>query len=357
MATPKGKNILPAPPMNPPPRLGPFGELRGCDGDGCASARDTWPLHHVYRRGVACHRLCCTCILLSNRSLYCCCCLLLIPSESPSSYYDDGDPLVALPIPTVTCQVCRDSVAHLACLYPGDGAVFVCPPCRAAQMGRRFTYEAPRGEPLDVRAARVLVLGAKIALGLLRSNAAVARAEAERLAQEARAARTRAYHALSVALELDPDAEVPSWNVNVPAPQQASDNNLLAAPGQGSSEANVGMAMSPLAGLTIGTEGFKAVWMAPAEASASHAHAPPFALPLFDENEVTMTSLESASAGSSTPPPAPNLLGVKEMAMAAAEAARASPPALQTLALFPGAKMPPALQLFQDKIPDDDEEM
>ncbi|RLM93132.1 uncharacterized protein C2845_PM08G10780 [Panicum miliaceum] len=379
--------------MNSSSRTWPFGEPHGCDGDGCASNLDTWPLHHAYRRGERC-RLCCSCILLSDRSVYCCCCFLLI--TSPSFHYDDDDPLMAPPGPTVTCQVCCSAVAHLACLYelyPAGYGVFVCPACSAAEEGRSFTYAPPCRQPLDARAARVLLLGARMALALLQREAAAARAEAERLAREAGEARRRAYRALREALGVDTQEAAWYFNADQPpvVPTQAPENNRPAAPEQGretnivdapqphedhlaaseaGSQANVEdallvqrYAMPPLAGLTIGTGCATAVAMAPAESS----HTPPWSswsLPPFGAHEVTKTAAESSKSSRACPAPPRtlDLFGVREMAMAAAEAARASPPAPRTLQLFPAdkpsdsPKMQRTLQLFEDKIPDDDEE-
>ncbi|CAL4964042.1 unnamed protein product [Urochloa decumbens] len=374
MAEDKGKSILTAPPMNSSSSSPwPFGEPHGCDGDGCASDLDTWPIHNVYRRGERSRRLCCSCILLSDRSLYCCCCFFIVssPSSSSQSHHDDGDPLLAPPAPTVTCLVCRSAVAHLACLYAADddGSAFVCPACRAAKEGTPFTYASPCGEPLDARASRVILLGSRMALALLRREAAAARAAADRMAREADEARMRAHRALRVAFDLD--TQLPSWNSNVrplaPEEQAGSETD------EGSSQADVEetllvrrRAMPPhLAPPTMGTA-------AAAMAHAASIHAPPqwssWSLPPFGaSSEVTVAAAESSSRAN----PTLNLFGVKEMAMAAAEAARASPPrAPRTLQLFPARngkararararaspKMPRTLQLFEDKIPDADEE-
>ncbi|CAD6238769.1 unnamed protein product [Miscanthus lutarioriparius] len=357
--------------MNPPPRLFPipFGELHGCDGDGCASDPDTWPLHHVLRRGVHC-RLCSSCILLSHRSLYCCRCIFLV--TSPSCNYDDGDTLMAPPAPTVTCHVCREAVAHLPCLYypepPADG-VFVCPPCTAAQNGRLFTYAPPCRQPLDERGARVLVLGSRIALALLQRHATAARAAAERLAREAQEARKRANDALEVAYNLG-KKEDPSWVV-----PQSPENDLAASEEEGNEgEANVGKvllvrrnAMPSLATLTIGTGG-SVVLMALAEAQQT----PPSSQskPLFDlnenavENDLNENAAENeteAVQAEPTPHRALNSFNVKEVAlnsfdmkevtMAAAEAARASPPTPQTLQLFPSAKASSSTKMPRTKKP------
>ncbi|CAO2207947.1 unnamed protein product [Urochloa humidicola] len=374
MAKDKGKSILTAPPMNSsptPPWL--FGEPHGCDGDGCASDLDTWPLHNVYRRGEPSCRLCSSCILLSDRSLYCCSCFFIVASPS-SPHHDDGDPLLAPPAPTVTCCVCRSAVAHLACLYPFDdgGGAFVCPACRAAEEGRLFTYAPPRGEPLDTRASRVILLGSRMALALLQREAAAARAAAERMAREADEARMRAYRALSVAFGFD--TQLPSWNSNV-RPEQASETDVVGAPPpQTPQEENVEetlvvrRAATPphLAAPTIATAAAAAV------AHAASINTPPqwssWSLPPFGASEVTVAATAESSSSRASPTPARtlNLFGVTEMAMAAAEAARASPPAApRTLQLFPARngkaraspKIPRTLQLFEDKIPDGDEEM
>jgi hypothetical protein len=374
--------------MSSSSRPGPFGKPHGCNGVGCASDLDTWPLHHAYRRGERC-RLCSSCILLSDRSFYCCYCFLLVSSPS---HYDDGDNLMAPPAPTATCRVCRSAVAHLACLYPADGGGFVCPACTAAEEGRPFTYAPPRGVPLDTRGARVLLLAARRALAVLKHEAAAARATAERMAREAEVARRRACRAVEVALGLD--GQEPPWNLQPRAvvPPHGAESDHLTAPEQGNGtnivdtppphedhlaasegcQANKEGAllvrmMPPLAALSIGTGCDTAMAMAVAPGADSN-HTPPWSPwspPPFGANEVTMAAAESSRANP-MPPTTLDLFGVKEMAMAAAEAARASPPpAPRTLQLFPaGNKASPKLpkmhrtfQLFQDKIPDDDEEI
>jgi len=209
-----------------------------------------------------------------------------------------------------------------------------------------------------------------MALALLQREAAAARAEAERLAREASEARRRAYRALGEALGVD--TQEVAWYFNadqppvVPTHSQAPENNRPAAPlnivdapqpheDHLAASEEGSQAMPPLAGLTIGTGCATAVAMAPAESS----HTPPWSswsLPAF-----------GAGASSRTCPPSPrtlDLFGVREMAIAAAEAARANPPpAPRTLQLFPAdkasasSKMQRTLQLFEDKIQDDDEEM
>ncbi|CAO2180191.1 unnamed protein product [Urochloa humidicola] len=395
MAEDKGKSILTAPPMNSSSSSpGPFGEPHGCDGDGCASDLDTWPLHNLYRRGERSSRLCSSCILLSDRSLYCCSCFFIVASPS-SSHHDYGDPLLAPPAPTATCLVCRSAVAHLACLYPADGAAFVCPACRAAEEGRPFTYAPPCGEPLDMRASRVILLGSRMALALLRREAAAARAEAARMAREADEARMRAYRALRVVFDFD--TQLPSRNANVrlvvtpAAPEQASETDAVDAPqppkpqasesGEGSHQANVEetllvhrRATPPpnLAAPSIRTGCATAAAAAAAAmvlgaSSDTSTQWSSWSLPPFGASEVKVAAAESSGATNPTAAWTLNLFGIKEMAMAAAEAARASPPrAPRTLQLFPvrngkarsraSPKMPRTLQLFEDKIPDDEGE-
>jgi hypothetical protein len=278
---------------------------------------------------------------------------------------------MAPPAPTVTCQVCREAVAHLPCLYypePADG-VFVCPPCTAAQNGRTFTYAPPCRQPLDERGARVLVLGSRIALALLQRHATAARAAAERLAREAREARTRAQEALKVAYNLG-KKEDPSWVV-----PQSPENDLAASEEEGNeAEANAGKvllvrrnAMPSLATLTIGTGG-SVVPMALAEAK----HTPPSSQskPLFDlnenavENDLNDNAAENeAEAVQAEPTPhralnsfnvkevALNSFNMKEVAMAAVEAARASQPTPQTLQLFPSAKASSSTKMPRTKKP------
>ncbi|KAK3140795.1 hypothetical protein QOZ80_5AG0405930 [Eleusine coracana subsp. coracana] len=166
---------------------------RGCGGDRCASGRDAWPLHHVRHEGVFC-RLCSSCVLLYHPSAYCSACLLLISPDAGGE--PRIDPALAPPGPTATCSDCGLSVAHLSCL-PGDPDSFLCPPCAAANEGRPFSFmpPAPIGSGgrrvLDERAARVLLVAARLANDSVGRAAAAAREEAERCVAEAAAARKR----------------------------------------------------------------------------------------------------------------------------------------------------------------------
>ncbi|KAF8724306.1 hypothetical protein HU200_021335 [Digitaria exilis] len=361
--------------MNTSSRLWPHrDEPHGCDGDGCASDLNTWPLHHAPRRGERC-RLCTSCILLSQRSLYCCCCFLII--TSPSSDYDHDDPLMGPPSPTVTCHICREAIVHLGCLYPAaEGGVFVCPACLAAEEGRLFTYAPPCREPLDERGARIILLGARMALALLNRDAAAARAEAERKARVAVEARGKAYRALSVAYDLDkqdrpappPGEGTTGKSIVVDTPPQRPKDHLVPSE-EGISEAIVedtllvhryGMPPPPMAALAIGrgcATAAAAAAMAHADGAESSQSTPPWPW----SEATTMATAGCSMANASPPRTTLKLFGVQEMAMVAAEAVRTiSPPALRTLELFPakkagasGSKMPRTLQLFED----DDEEM
>ncbi|XP_002457704.1 uncharacterized protein LOC8060302 [Sorghum bicolor] len=355
--------------MNSPPRSFPipFRKHYGCDGDGCASDPDTWPLHRVLRRGVPC-RLCSSCLILSHRSLYCCRCFYLV--TSPSYDFDDRDVLLAPPAPTVTCQVCREAVAHLPCLYKepaDDDGAFVCPPCTAAQNGWPFTYAPSCRKQIDECGARVLLLASRMALALLQRHATATRAAAERLAWEAAEARTRANDALGVANDIAMK-EDPSWVVpqspenDLPLPaseeEEEEEEEEEDDDDDDEAEANVGNVMlvrrnemPSLATLTIGT----ASSVAPM-ALAVAKHTPPSSSqskPLFDLNENTVENDLNDNAAENeaeavqaepTPHRAPNSFNVKEvainsfntkeLAMAAAEAARAP----LTLQLFPSGK-------------------
>ncbi|KAG8051985.1 hypothetical protein GUJ93_ZPchr0001g33047 [Zizania palustris] len=183
----------------------------GCAGDGCVSGLHTWPLHHIRKNGVLL-RLCSSCVLLSYREVYCCCCLCFLAPEPPA-HFDDGDDLLAPPIPIATCRLCNEAVAHRYCLQSAD-STFVCPACAAATEGRLFSYAPPCMTPLDMRASRIVLLAARVALILHQKEAAAARATAERLYKEAAAEKARAYRALAVAFGVDP--VLPAANHNVP---------------------------------------------------------------------------------------------------------------------------------------------
>ncbi|KAL6608158.1 hypothetical protein ACP70R_041221 [Stipagrostis hirtigluma subsp. patula] len=173
---------------------------RGCGGDRCASGRDAWPLHHVRHDGVFC-RLCSSCVLLYHPAAFCSACLLLLPRDA-ADQEPRLDPAVAPPGPTAACSACGLSVAHRACVP--DPASFVCPLCAAAAEGRPFSYTpAPAmggaRRALDERAARVLLVAARLANESVGRAAAAAREEAERRVLEAAVARKSARETLDAA--------------------------------------------------------------------------------------------------------------------------------------------------------------
>ncbi|BAA96629.1 hypothetical protein [Oryza sativa Japonica Group] len=307
----------------------------GCDGDGCASGAGTWPLHHFRRLdGVHC-RLCSSCLLLEYRSFYCCCCFLLLGPEPPA-HFDDGDPILAPPVPVATCRLCNEAVAHRYCLQSDDDT-FVCAACVAAAHGWRFSYTptAPppaalaatttggvvSDAPLDIRATRIMLLASRISLAVLRKAAAAARATAERLFVEAKAEKARAYRALAVALGVD--AEVPSANHGADEPEplpmlQAPPPPEDMAPESSSTATNMG-ALPPSENV------------APPESDASSvamalAMAPP------SENLPSEGNLVAMAMGLdlNAPPPSPaaDTIGVGDVAemTMAAEASSSSPP-------------------------------
>lgn len=207
--------------MTPPFRPSPSAAAsapRGCGGDRCASARDAWPLHHVRHDGVFC-RLCSSCVLLYHPGAFCSACLLLLPHDTAAASPEPHlDPILSPPGPTAACSSCGLFVAHVSCVL--DSASFVCPPCAAAAASRPFTYSPAGGgrRALDERAARVLLVAARLAHESVGRAAAAAREEAERRVREAAAARKRSRDMLDAAfraLEAEArDAKKPA------APQQ-----------------------------------------------------------------------------------------------------------------------------------------
>ncbi|KAF0916961.1 hypothetical protein E2562_015130 [Oryza meyeriana var. granulata] len=89
-------------------------EAIGCAGDGCLSGVVTWPLHH------------------------------------PPAHFDDGDPILAPPVPIATCRLCNEAVAHRYCLQSADAA-FVCTACVAAMQGIPFSFAPATDDPHDIR--------------------------------------------------------------------------------------------------------------------------------------------------------------------------------------------------------------
>ncbi|XP_040375780.1 uncharacterized protein LOC121053245 [Oryza brachyantha] len=298
----------------------------GCAGVGCPSAVGTWPLHHVRRSDGALCRLCSSCLLLEYRPLYCCCCFLLLGPEPPA-HFDDGDPILAPPVPVATCHNCNEAVAHRYCLQSDDDT-FVCPACVAATEGRPFSFSpaAAADAPLDMRAARIILLAARISLAVLKKAAATARATAERLYAEAKVEKERAYRALAIAFSVD--TELPSTNRHVepPPPPMLEPPEDVASE---SSAANMGMVMDPPENLTPPASDLANINMAPSENLPS-------------EGSLVNMAMGLDLNAPPPPPPSPdahttNNIGmgsITAMAMAAAEAARLSNPPPRTLKLF-----------------------
>ncbi|KAM0824733.1 hypothetical protein ACQ4PT_070001 [Festuca glaucescens] len=184
--------------MTPPFRPSPSSAApapRGCGGDRCASGRDAWPLHHVRHDGVFC-RLCSSCVLQYHPAAFCSACLFLLPADDQEPHLD---PAFSPPGPVAPCSSCAVSVAHLSCVP--DPVSFVCPPCAAAAEDRAFSYTpaAIGRRVLDERAARVLLVAARLAHESVGRAAAAAREEAERCVKEAAIARKRSREMLDAA--------------------------------------------------------------------------------------------------------------------------------------------------------------
>ncbi|CAM0958220.1 unnamed protein product [Alopecurus aequalis] len=184
------------PPFRPSPSSAPSAP-RGCGGDRCASGRDAWPLHHVRHDGVFC-RLCSSCVLQYHPAAFCSACLFLLPAAT-AAQNSHLDPAFSPPGPTAPCSSCGVSVAHLSCVP--DPVSFACPPCAAAAEGRTFSYTpaAIGRRVLDERAARVLLVAARLAHESVGRAAAAAREEAERCVKEAAVARKRSREMLDAA--------------------------------------------------------------------------------------------------------------------------------------------------------------
>ncbi|KAF6993630.1 hypothetical protein CFC21_010495 [Triticum aestivum] len=190
--------------MTPPFRPSPSSTApapRGCGGERCASGRDAWPLHHVRHNDVFC-RLCSSCVLLYHPASFCSACLLLLHTDAAAAAAAAAqdphfDPAVAPPGPTAECSNCGLFVAHVACIP--DPVSFVCPPCAAEAEGRPFTYAPAARRVMDERAARILLVAARLAHESIGRAAAAAREEAERRVQEAAVARKRSREMLDAA--------------------------------------------------------------------------------------------------------------------------------------------------------------
>ncbi|KAL5226920.1 hypothetical protein ABZP36_015185 [Zizania latifolia] len=289
----------------------------GCAADGCVSGLDTWPLHHIRKNGVV-RRLCSSCVLLSYREVYCCCCLCFLGPEPPA-HFDDGDDLLAPPIPIATCRLCNEAVAHRYCLQSAD-STFVCPACAAATEGRPFSYAPPCMTLLDMRASRIVLLAARVALILQQKEAAAARATAERLYKEAAAEKARAYRALAVAFGVDP--VLPAANHNVPSLLR-----LGKPPEDMASESRV---------VNMGMEHRKNP--APESSVGNMGMAPPENHLASEDSEVTV------AIGLDLNVPPPHTIDAAGASVDAAESAKPNRP-----------PPPRTLQLFCDKSPNDEE--
>ncbi|KAF0927578.1 hypothetical protein E2562_034371 [Oryza meyeriana var. granulata] len=210
--------------MTPPFRLSPSASStpRGCGGDRCASGRDAWPLHHVRHDGVFC-RLCSSCVLLYHPSAFCSACLFLLPLASATAAAQEPhlDPILSPPGPTAACSSCGLFVAHHSCVP--DSASFICPLCAAAAEGKPFSYTPAGGgrRALDERAARILLVAARLAHESVAGAAASAREEAERCVREAAAARKRSREMLDAAfLALEAEAREVKKPVAAPPPKK-----------------------------------------------------------------------------------------------------------------------------------------
>ncbi|XP_037453324.1 actin cytoskeleton-regulatory complex protein pan1-like [Triticum dicoccoides] len=189
--------------MTPPFRPSPSSTApapRGCGGERCASGREAWPLHHVRHNDVFC-RLCSSCVLLYHPASFCSACLLLLHTDAAAAAAaaqdPHFDPAVAPPGPTAECSNCGLFVAHVTCIP--DPVSFVCPPCAAEAEGRPFTYAPAARRVMDERAARILLIAARLAHESIGRAAAAAREEAERRVQEAAVARKRSREMLDAA--------------------------------------------------------------------------------------------------------------------------------------------------------------
>ncbi|BAF16993.1 uncharacterized protein [Oryza sativa Japonica Group] len=228
------------PPFRPSPSAGSI--PRGCGGDRCASGRDAWPLHHVRHDGVFC-RLCSSCVLLYHPAAFCSACLLLFPPASASASASAAtavqeprlDPILSPPGPTAACSSCGLFVAHHSCVP--DSASFVCPSCAAAAEGKPFSYTPAGGgrRALDERAARVLLVAARLAHDSVARAAAAAREDAERCVREAAVARKRSREMLDAAFraleaearEAKKPAAAPPPKKKIPKSSEANRDKLL----------------------------------------------------------------------------------------------------------------------------------
>uniref|UniRef100_A0A0E0KY77 Uncharacterized protein n=1 Tax=Oryza punctata TaxID=4537 RepID=A0A0E0KY77_ORYPU len=209
---------------------GGYSGHRGCGGDRCGSGRDAWPLHNVRHQGVFC-RLCSSCVLLYHPAAFCSACLLLLPPAAASAASAARDLVAAPPGPVAACSSCGLFVAHHSCVP--DSVSFVCPTCADAAVGKVYSYTPAGGgaagrRTMDERAARVLLVAARVAHESISRAAAAAREEADRSAREAAVARNHARELLDAAcrvaeaeaLEAKKKAEAPAAAPPPPPPKK-----------------------------------------------------------------------------------------------------------------------------------------
>ncbi|KAI0488468.1 hypothetical protein KFK09_028301 [Dendrobium nobile] len=160
----------------------------GCFGDGC-EAVEPWPVHQVRHRNNVFLRLCSSCVLKYHPGSFCCTCFEVL--DSPER------PLL------VHCSKCS-SVSHHSCLPdPSIAPLFLCPACDSPSP-TSFSYfpfsKNSADRVIDLRAAKILLVAARLSAASMCRAASLARAEAEKKVKEAALARKRARDMLDKSL-------------------------------------------------------------------------------------------------------------------------------------------------------------
>ncbi|KAL7237722.1 hypothetical protein ACSBR2_003927 [Camellia fascicularis] len=157
----------------------------------CGTAEQRRLLHHVRHRGIF-RRLCTTCVLRLHPHSFCPTCFLIYDlSPTPSN-------------DTVSCFKCYSS-SHSRCVSPNPPKPYICPLCANPNLPiftlKKVEDEVGKGgdgncQEIDLKAAKVLLVAARIAAASMSKAAVTARAEAERRVKEAAFTRKRAREAL-----------------------------------------------------------------------------------------------------------------------------------------------------------------
>ncbi|KMT14131.1 hypothetical protein BVRB_4g079530 [Beta vulgaris subsp. vulgaris] len=193
---------------------------------------NNWILHNI-RIQPGCKKLCTSCVLKLHPTSFCPTCFNLHDPNSLNPLPPSSSSSSSSNHRTLTCLKCN-SVSHITCVPPNTPkSPYLCPPCSNPSFKffdfkkpRKIHHDQPQSDGggngggngsggshskkvledeiqyLDERAARVLLLAAKISTISINKAAAQARTEVERRVREAALARKRAKEAIDLVVSL-----------------------------------------------------------------------------------------------------------------------------------------------------------